>query len=58
MKIFIVVSLLFIYPLTAFATPERESDTIDAEPIVVYGKDSTGVIRPILVSSDGTVQTE
>jgi len=42
---------------SVYAAPIRESDTIDAMPKVLYGKTSGGVLKPLLVDSDGNLQT-
>jgi len=58
MKLWIVlIALTLIFTPAALATPEREGSADDAPPIVIYGKDSDGVIRPIRTDADGVVQT-
>lgn len=51
------ILFIFICIVAAFAAATSETGDTRAKPKVAYGKTSEGVLKPILVSSDGTVQT-
>jgi hypothetical protein len=53
--LFFTLILILTAGSFCFAAP-RESGQTDAAPVVVYGKDSNGVLRPILTDTSGVVQ--
>lgn len=50
----IIFFIIFCQP--SHAAPNQEADWIDAPPVVAYGKDSNGVLRPLLTDTDGSLQ--
>ena len=52
----VIIAILCIC-VVAFATATSETGDTRAKPKVAYGKTAGGVLKPILVDTDGTVQT-
>lgn len=53
-----IIAILIILLISNFshAAPDRESNTIDAPPVVLYGKDSDGVLRAIKTGTNGALE--
>ena len=52
-----ILLILTVLVVKLWATATTETGDTRARPKVAYGTTSGGEIKPILVSSDGTVQT-